>query len=93
MGEFNASCEIIDQFGLCGFQTSGWKTQELADKRMVEHVQEHERANEYHTKKVNGELDNLSNDELTELIASIPMRELKDFEEEHEVRTYETSES
>ena len=42
MGNFSRNCEIVDQFGLCGFQTSGWDTQEQADLRIAEHLKEHE---------------------------------------------------
>lgn len=47
MGDFSRTCEVSSPESPCGdgttpFTTSGWDTQEQADKRIEEHHAEHE---------------------------------------------------
>jgi len=39
---FSWNCEEVTDYGPCGFQTSNWPSQKLADERGAEHMQEHE---------------------------------------------------
>ena len=82
MADFN--CPVVDQFGQCGFQSKNWPSQEIADKRGEEHLDEHKRANEFLERRDNGLLE--------EGEVFVPMREIKEFEQEHGIRQYEGGE-
>lgn len=74
---FEWHCEEVTEFGPCGFETSGWPTQKLADLRGQEHLDEHSRVASFLERQAAGELEE---DEVVE-----PMRELMEFQKEHNV--------
>jgi hypothetical protein len=39
---YDFKCEEVTEFGSCGFESTGWKSESLRDARGEEHLEEHE---------------------------------------------------